>query len=127
LYRVTGSPVSSYEPRRYLLGHVDLPNSGAVLRKEAVVGGWVIADGSTIIDVFVDVDGTPLGKAAIGGMRPDVQRAFPDQPGALLSGFYTVVDISRLEPGSHKFSVRAGTGAGEVLPLGSEIPVTIVK
>jgi hypothetical protein len=98
-----------------------------MLRKETVVGGWVIADGSSVTDVFIDLDQTPLARAAIGGRRPDVQRAFPDQPGALLSGFYTVIDVSRLSPGQHRFSIRARTLAGEVLPVGSEIPVTIVK
>jgi hypothetical protein len=127
LYRLTGNPVSSPEPRHSLLGYVDLPKPGAVLKKEAVVGGWVIADGSAITDVFVDLDRVPVAKAAIGGRRPDVERAFPDQPGALLSGFYTVVDISRLPPGTHQFSVRARTGAGEVMPLGSEIAVVVVK
>ena len=70
-----------------------------------IINGWAMARaGVHFIDIALD--GQPLAKARHGIGRMDVAQAFPDRPGAALSGFAAFIPNRALPKGRHTISVR---------------------
>ena len=78
------------------------------------IEGWVLARHAPIEGVTVYLDGQRLGEAHGGLARQDVERAFPDWPGALRCGFAFHVPPRLLRPGAHRLrlAARAADGSG---------------
>jgi O-antigen biosynthesis protein len=84
---------------------VDSPEATAgvarqIARGRIEVNGWALArDGVDRVDVLMDE--VLLGHAYYGTVRPDLQQAFPDWPGAARSGFAYVIPTRVLKNGAH--------------------------
>jgi GT2 family glycosyltransferase len=70
------------------------PDMPAKVSDSFMVTGWAISR-KGIREVRIYLDETPLGPATYHASRPDVAAAFPDIPGADLSGFRKMVTIPR--------------------------------
>jgi SAM-dependent methyltransferase len=79
-----------------------------VVHSPFVVSGWVIDQaGGAVTSIQVEVDGIVRARAALGLRRPDVQRAFPDEPDALWSGFAAEVFADDLDGRTVTIAVSA--------------------
>ena len=75
------------------------------------IEGWAVShDGIDTIDVLLD--GQPAGGAHHGLVRQDVEKALPDWPGSLRSGFVFHCPPRLLRPGPHRVSLRVRTVQG---------------
>ena len=75
------------------------------------IEGWAVShDGIATIDVLLD--GQPAGEAHHGLVRQDVEKALPDWPGSLRSGFVFHCPPRLLRPGPHRVSLRVRTVQG---------------
>ncbi len=69
------------------------------------VMGWALAN-EGIKAVTIELDGIVAGNAHYGMRRPDVARAYPNYPGALLSGFGFSLAQRALTQGRHVVGVK---------------------
>ena len=75
------------------------------------IEGWAVShDGIATIDVLLDDQ--PAGEAHHGLVRQDVEKALPDWPGSLRSGFVFHCPPRLLRPGPHRVSLRVRTVQG---------------
>ncbi len=102
-------------PENRITLDVDRPaGNGAPLRGVVVVGGWAIAQTTSISRVVVQIDGIPIGDAPYGGVRTDVCSVYDDgRPGCPNVGWSILVDTSQLTNGGHILNVIAYAGNGE--------------
>ncbi len=114
-------------PDRRIFGIVDMPQSGSVVKGSCKVAGWAIASGSTLKKVRIFIDERLDTEAALGARRPDVEAAYPDEPGAANSGFNVLLDLARLRPGGHMLSVQAESALGDIAVIGSHIRIQVEK
>ncbi|WP_042462531.1 Ig-like domain-containing protein [Neobacillus dielmonensis] len=98
-------------------GYVDTPSTGALLKGEVPVNGWVL-DGSGVSKVEVFVDGRSMGTAEYGISRLDVSRAYPEY-GNSNAGYKFTLNTQNLANGSHKLTVKETGVNGLVTELGS--------
>ncbi|HEX5453906.1 MAG TPA: glycosyltransferase family 9 protein [Stellaceae bacterium] len=96
----------SRPPMRLRIEHTDVDAAG-ILR----LSGWVVAC-VQIERVEASLDGVPLGAAAVGTVRPDIETAWPDYPNGRFSGFALAAATGRGKPGSRRLVVRASGRAG---------------
>ena len=69
------------------------------------IDGWAATPGGPCSRVELTLDGRPIGRARLGGPRPDVHRA-TGLPAAAVSGFSLAVDLA--EMGSEEQGVELG-------------------
>lgn len=93
----------------------------------SVVSGWTFptTSGATIGSVQLRVDGSPTIALPCCFARADVQKAFPDQPQALRSGFGSPLNFNLLSSGAHTIGVEVTDSAGGSLT--TDVQVTAVK
>jgi hypothetical protein len=78
---------------------IDAPMVGGRDVYDIEFAGWVIGGPSAATGVEIHAEGTVLRRAPLDQFRQDVERAFPDEANARLSGFRTWVSVVGLEPG----------------------------
>lgn len=92
----------------------DTPNAqNNGLSGGVIVGGWAIDDLTSVSQVRVAVDGSPVGNAVYGGSRPDVCAAFPNRAGCPNVGWSLWLDTTVLGDGDHTMQVTATSSAGQ--------------
>ena len=97
-----------------IIGFIDQPAQGS---KPFDVGsieitGWA-ASKLGIENIEIDCDGTLLGIAFYGLLRPEIAIAFPDFKDAGRSGFFWMLDATRLAAGRHVVRVVARSHSGQ--------------
>jgi glycosyltransferase involved in cell wall biosynthesis len=112
-------------PKRLRLpaGYLDLPVADGMLPREPVLfRGWALFPSGPPTKVELWLGDTYLGRARLGDLRPDVQRATRMDLG-MIAGFEHVLDLSSWKGGNGYHRVRAlATGPrGERLELGPVI------
>jgi tetratricopeptide (TPR) repeat protein len=105
--------------RVLLKGHIDNPREGAAISGKAVAGGWAVSKSSAISEVWIYIDNRPLAQAVLGGARPDVAKALPEQFGAATSGWNAIFDTTQTSAGEHSLDVRVRLLDGTFLVLSS--------
>ena len=85
--------------------HLEAPQEGQAYQGVANIRGWAVSSaGIDRIELYIDdVYQTDI---PFGGRRNDVNRAFPEHPGSLQSGFSRAYNYSKLSHGEHRFLVR---------------------
>lgn len=84
---------------------IDNPSSGATIKgATSEINGWSI-NPSGVKKVEIYVDNQLKGTAEIGGSRPDINRVYPEYPGANTSGFSYSLDTISLSAGSKSLKV----------------------
>jgi glycosyltransferase involved in cell wall biosynthesis len=85
----------SNQPNAGLLGgHIDRPSLDAVIDAHTVeFSGWAIGDGSPAIAIELVSEGKAFRRVPIGLPRPDLEQAYPDDPGSATAGFSTDVSL----------------------------------
>lgn len=104
-----------------IVGSIDSPLNGSVLKGEVNVRGWFI-DSSGISRVEVLVDGKSIGTAQYGLTRNDVANKFPDYQNAN-SGYSYALNTRNLTNGKHTISVKAIGNSGATSTLQSIVDV----
>ena len=97
-----------------IIGFIDQPAQGS---KPFDVGsieitGWA-ASKLGIENIEIDCDGTLLGIAFFGVLRPEIAIAFPDFKDAGRSGFFWMLDATRQAAGRHVVRVVARSHSGQ--------------
>ena len=116
--RVTATPglTAAYEA----------PADQAVVAGIGLIQGWAFAAaGSEIATVTLRIDGAASGPAPCCSERGDVATAYPDELGALDSGWGLVFNYGNLAAGAHTIGVRITTEAGGAET--TEHTVTVVQ
>ena len=108
--------------------HIDVPAQGSIIAGSTTVSGWAISYatgiGLPISSVQVLVDGTVVGNATYGSLRPDVCAVYPGRPNCPNVGYTYTLNASTLSAGSH--TIRAVATDSSATPLSSfaQIQVT---
>jgi ADP-heptose:LPS heptosyltransferase/GT2 family glycosyltransferase len=84
--------------------------------------GWSIAR-EGIAEINVEIDGVFIGKAYYGMRREDIERAFPDWPAALLSGFALAIPAKLLKDGTSTFRIISHDNSGRTAELLFEVDI----
>ncbi len=116
--RVTATPglTAAYEA----------PADQAVVAGIGLIQGWAFADmGNELATVTLHIDGAASGPAPCCSERQDVATAYPDELGALDSGWGLVFNYGNLAAGAHTIGVRITTEAGGAET--TEHTVTVVQ
>jgi len=99
------------------MGGPDAPASGAVVSGTVLVDGWSWAlPGMTSVDVFLD--GSHIGTASYGVVRPDIPVAFPGAPSDV--GFQYPLDTTAFSNGNHALVVKAIDKNGHVATFATQ-------
>ena len=99
------------------MGGPDAPASGAVVSGTVLVDGWSWAlPGMTSVDVFLD--GSHIGTASYGVVRPDIPVAFPGAPSDV--GFHYSLDTTAFSNGNHALVVKAIDKNGHVATFATQ-------
>ncbi|TDT52020.1 Ig-like domain-containing protein [Fonticella tunisiensis] len=85
---------------------IDSPQSEETVYRSVYIGGWALSD-SGVKEVNIYVDGQKVGQAAIGGSRPDVDKAYPGYIGGANSGYGYNLDLNTISGGRHQITVQA--------------------
>jgi hypothetical protein len=112
-------PTESRAVSPIVRGHIDQPIEGSRVTPKLVVAGWAFGSGSAVQQISVRIDGQSAAVPAYGGARPDVLKAFPAEPAAANSGWYTEVSTASLKPGTHEVSVSVQLANGSEMNIGS--------
>ncbi|HEV8677840.1 MAG TPA: hypothetical protein VGQ90_00590, partial [Stellaceae bacterium] len=101
------------------LGVVGTPGGNSRLS----VSGWALA-AAPIAEITVSIEGRIVGNATYGLARPDIERLYPDRPGAADCGFILAFDLAGLTGAAIETLLTVRTTDGEVghRPLSVEIP-----
>ena len=97
-----------------IAGYIDLPvpdGSKPIHAGSIEIVGWV-ASKLGIQSVEIYCDGTSLGIAHYGVLRPDIGKAFPNFKDAGRSGFFWMLDATPLVAGTHVVRVVARSRSG---------------
>lgn len=106
-------------PPAGLRGYLDLqPDRAQRPTGRVQVQGWVIDGTAPPLAVLVSVDGADPVLARLGIERPDVAAAFPDLPGARLSGWAAQVNLGRGVAETATVVVRVVRANGDAVVLG---------
>jgi hypothetical protein len=111
------------EPR--ILGVVDLPHSGAVVKRSCNVAGWALGGDAAVAKVRIYVDGQLAGEAVLGARRPDVEAAYPDEAGSANAGFNALLNLASLKPGDHILAVKVETVRGDIGAIGGPVSIRL--
>ncbi len=117
--RVSATDTSGYSNSatvNFTVGHslpsiyVEAPAAGAMLSGTTAIGGWAIEDTSVVGtaavgSVTVFVDGTQVGTASYGVLRPDVCGVFPGRLGCPNVGWNYNLNVNTLTSGSHTLKI----------------------
>lgn len=109
-----------------LEGHIDKPLEGATISGKVMAGGWALSKASVISEIMIYLDERPVAQATIGGARPDVAKALPEESGAPTSGWNVIFDTAGTPAGQHLLSARARLLDGTFLEA-SSIKVIVSK
>ncbi len=102
-----------------VLGSIDAPSYGSVIRDNVVVRGWILDD-SGVSKIEVLVDGKNMGEAEYGLSRLDVQNIFPEYKNAN-SGYQFTLNTRNLTNGQHWITVRETGKNGAVKEIQSQL------
>jgi len=99
------------------IGDVNFPRRDDSVAGVMQISGWALDD-RKIDHVEIYVDGLQERQAVTGFYRPDVAAYYPDASMALLSGWFSSYDTTRLANGVHFISVKAVDDQGQANTLG---------
>ncbi|MCR5210655.1 MAG: glycosyltransferase [Lachnospiraceae bacterium] len=107
--KIEGSASSALHDDPRLMGNIDI----MFMRNEHVlyVEGWGIAAGHAgekSVDLLLRSENNTYSITKDPVLREDLPKAFPDEEHALLGGFRTFVDLSKLEKGSYELMLVRG-------------------
>jgi hypothetical protein len=118
----SGPKGSASEP---ILGSLDAPAPGSKLRETGIVGGWAVA-GSGVKRIGIYIDRQLIRFEKTGGKRPDVGKIYgKDFPGAELSGWTFILDVTKMADGDHEMVAKVESNQGTVREFGP-IPFQVV-
>jgi hypothetical protein len=101
-----------------ILGALDAPARGSTLRETGVVGGWAVAE-SGVKRIAIYIDRQFVAFAYIDGRRDDIAKLYEkDFPGAQLSGWTVVLDVSKMADGEHEMVAQVKTNKGGIREFG---------
>jgi hypothetical protein len=101
-----------------ILGALDAPARGGKLRQTGVVGGWVVAE-SGVKRIAIYIDRQFVTFAYIDGRRDDIAKLYEkDFPGAQLSGWTVVLDVTKMADGEHEIVAQVKTNKGGIREFG---------
>ncbi len=92
------------------IGFIDQPAINARLIGPTVVTGWAVGY-APVQQIKILVDHVPVQVAKLTLVRPDIDRLYPASPDKQ-KGWTTLIDTSRLSPGSHQITARAHESDG---------------
>lgn len=108
-----------------ILGALDLPARGSKLRETAIVGGWAVAE-SGVRRIAIYIDRQFIRFTKIDGQRPDITKLYgKDFPGAEMSGWTFMLDVSKMADGDHEMVAQVETNRGAVREFGP-VPFQVV-
>jgi hypothetical protein len=108
-----------------ILGALDLPARGSKLRETGIVGGWAVAE-SGVKRIAIYIDRQFVRFANIDGKRPDIAKLFGKEfPGAEMSGWTFMLDVSKMADGDHEMVAQVETNRGAVREFGP-VPFQVV-
>lgn len=108
-----------------ILGSLDAPARGSTLRETGIVGGWAVA-GSGVKRIGIYIDRQFIRFEKTGGQRPDVGKIFEkDFPGAGMSGWTFILDVSKMADGDHEMVAKVESNKGAVREFGP-VPFQVV-
>lgn len=110
-------PVSSHP----ILGAIEKPPSGDVIRKPVRIEGWCFHPEFTVREIVLQFGNVEV-PCEYGLAREDVAARFPDQPVAARSGFITSENLPR---GAGQVKIRATTECGRIYFIRSSHRVEI--
>lgn len=91
---------------------IDTPSPGGILSGSLALNGWAVGGNAPISSVTLSLDGTVIGQASYGSSRPDVQSAFPGNPGGSSVGWTSSLNTNNLSNGNHSLMAVAVDGTG---------------
>ena len=103
----------------------EAPADQAVVAGIGLIRGWAFAAGSELATVTLRIDGAANGPVPCCSERGDVAAAYPEEGGALDSGWGLVFNYGNLSAGAHTIGVRIATEAGGAET--AEHAVTVVQ
>ena len=92
---------------------LDEPTNNTIARGTLKISGWALAS-SGIKEVRVYINGKDLGTIPYGRKRADVNKVYPGYPSGDNVGFEGSVDISSIEKGDKKLTVKITANDGSV-------------
>jgi len=99
-----------------LNGFIDRPSPSSekpIYASHIAVEGWVISKvGIESVEVYCDKE--LAGRAHYGILRADIGNAFPQMADATRSGYFLLVDVTKLSPGRHTVRVSARSRSGKI-------------
>ena len=101
------------------VGFIDFPTKFDYVGGDVVFRGWALDENSGVDAVQIVIDGTFVGTAQYGFPRPDIDDAFPQEFGAINSGWAFTMDTRKLGNTRHRLTVRVVDGRGRTTELGS--------
>ena len=105
-------------PLEPVLGALDAPARGSTLRGPMIVGGWAIAE-SGVKRIAIYIDRQFVTFAYIDGRRDDIAKLYgKDFPGAQLSGWTVVLDVTKMADGEHQMVAQVKTNKGGIREFG---------
>ena len=119
-WRVSSRHAAKEIPLEPILGNLDAPQPGAMVRGSTVVGGWVIAE-TGVQRIALYVDGQFVRFEVAEEKRPDIAKMYPAFPGSSNAGWTTALDTSSMSDGEHQILAQVKTKSGAIRNLG---PVT---
>jgi hypothetical protein len=120
-------PKVNADPSLPMIGFVDAPRNGEVLRGNSTgVGGWILW-GEGVQSVSVFVDGSRIGmRAHINIPRPDVKSVHPEYQNPY-SGWGTNVELEQLSLGPHKLSIQVTSKRSGTVKELATLAVTVAR
>ena len=105
--------------------NIEEPENGGTAAGISNLRGWALAaSGIERLELFVD--GTFVSEIPYGGIRRDVERAYPEVQDSLNSGFGQTVNFNNMGSGQHTVTIRAISRDGELLEQQSTFSVEAI-
>ena len=106
--------VANWTTSNPIITSIDKPNSQTgPLSGTTNIGGWAVDSASSIRQVSIAIDNTPMGNAAYGGNRADVCAVFQGYPGCPNVGWTFALDTTVVPDGTHTLQVTVTPMSGQ--------------
>ena len=105
--------------------NIEEPEDGGTAAGISNLRGWALAaSGIERLELFVD--GAFVSEIPYGGIRSDVERAYPEVQDSLNSGFGQTINFNNMGSGQHSVTIRAISRDGELLEQQSSFIVEAI-
>ena len=105
--------------------NIEEPDNGGTAAGISNLRGWALAaSGIERLELFVD--GAFVSEIPYGGIRGDVEMAYPEVQDSLNSGFGQTINFNNMGSGQHTVTIRAISRDGELLEQQSTFSVEAI-